>query len=461
MSEELRRKIAETDRKILELVAERMHTAEKVGAQKRKKGLEVVDPEVEAAVITRAEALSNSLGLDLSLTRRLIALLIEEAVRIQDPSEKNRSQHSLSLFVEATKGKENLEDVVRLDIDEDCLPLPALVGKVLPDSAAKILASTESLETFRETVCHWLNQRHGSDLKAEQVLITPGSRSAAFVAILALISQGERAIIPSPTPPLYGSTVRLVGGREYTLHTRLEDEWNIDMGKLEQLLRLRPELMVVNVPNSPTGKVYSKKVLREMMTMAEKAKTNVLIGEKYAGYAQGFSASLLQLAQSKLVCVNSFAPSLGMATCGFGYAVSDAYTVRRMEKIMQLSGANVPEFSQDAVQKALTVEQSFHREYAKEMHSRIALALEKLQHLPVRYYRPDGGLSLFPKVELEGFDSEIFARRLLDEDQVAVMPGQAFGDYPEHFGISLSTSKEDTSRGIMRIRSALERWERE
>ena len=461
MSEELRSKIAEIDRKVLELVAERMHIAEKVGVQKRKKGVEVVDPEVEAAVVSKAEALGDSLGLDRSFTDRLIALLIEEAVRVQEPSVRRRSHSDFSLFAETVGREGRTEKVIRFDRDEAGLPLLEPAGKVLRDAVANSFLtghpSAGGPEALRETVCDWLNERYGLDLEAKQVLVTLGGKFAAFAAILALVSQGGRAIILSPSSPVYGSTVRLVGGREYTLHTSLEEQWDLDMGKLGQLLRVHPELMVVSIPNNPTGKVYSEKVLREMVTMAEEAKTCVLADETYSAYARGSSASLLQVAESSFVSVNTF--PTGLAGCGVGYAVSDEETVEKMEKIMQ-SVIN-PGFAQETVVKALTGGQSFYREYETEMHMRVALASQALDHLPVKFYRADEGMYLFPKVELKAFDSEVFARRLLKEERVAVSPGQAFGEYPEHFRISLGASKEEISKGIMRIGRALERWARE
>jgi aminotransferase len=229
------------------------------------------------------------------------------------------------------------------------------------------------------------------------------------------------------------------------------------MGKLGQFLRLNPELMVICLPNNPTGKVYSDKVLREIVSMAEKAGTCVLLDDTYAS---GCSAGLLQVAGSNFVCVNTLPTDLGNSGCGTGYAVSDEDTIEKMEDIMQLSGIDVPEFTLETVLEAMRVESNVYREYEKEMKRRVSLASEELDRLPVRYYRPDIGTLLFPKVELKAFDSEIFACRLLEEEHVAVTPGQAFGDYPEHFRISLDTKMEEVRGGIAGIGRMLETWER-
>ncbi len=459
MSEELRSKIAEIDKRLLELVAERMRIAQRIGKQKRREGVGVVSPEVEAAVVSRADTLSGSLGLDPSFTHRLIALLIEEAVRIQDPSELSRSHQSFSSFAKAVAEKEKTAKVIRLDRDEADLILPKAATRTLTATSTKnsLGHSSKVRETFRETVCDRLNERYGIDLDAEQVLITPGGRLATFMTILGLVSQGERAVIPSPASLLYGNTIRLVGGREYPLHTSLVGKWDIDLGKLGQFLHLHPELMVLSLPNNPTGKVYSNRALRETVSMAKKAGTCVLADETHA---QGFSATLLQVAESNFVCVNSMSNGLGVDGSGISYVVSDEDTIARIEDIMQLSGI-VPVFPPEAVLEALTAESSVCREHEKEMKRRTASATEELDRLPVRYYRPDAGVFLFPEVELERFDSEVFTRRLLEEEHVAVTPGQAFGDYPKHFRVSLGTGREEVNKGIAGIGRMLEKWGRE
>ncbi len=459
MSEKLRSKIAEIDKRLLELVAERMLMAERIGKQKRNEGVRVVSPEVEAAVVCRAEEFGRSLGLDLSFTHRLIALLIEESVRIQDSSELGLPQQSTSSFEGAVMEKEKVTKVVRLDRDEDDAALIKAATKPLTDISANYSPadSPKLRKTLKEKVCDQLNERYGIDLDVEQVLITKGGKLATFMAILALVSQGERAAIPSPASSLYGNAVRLVGGRVYSLHTSLEDRWDIDIAELEQLLHLRPKLMVLNLPNNPTGKVYSTGALQEILSMTAKAETCVLADETHLS---GTSATLLQIAESNFVSVNSDPDCLGVNASGMGYVVSDRNKIAAIEAIMQLSGI-APVLVSKAVSGISTGESSICCECEKEMKRRMASATEALDRLTLKYYRPDAGMFLFPKVDLEEFDSEVFARRLLEEEYVAVTPGQAFGDYPKHFRISLGTINEEVNKGIAGIGRMLEKWGRE
>jgi aspartate aminotransferase len=89
--------------------------------------------------------------------------------------------------------------------------------------------SSKGLPELRSAIANLLNQRYGTNLRADQVLVTPGGKFAVFAAILAVVGQGDRALVPEPTWPVYGNAVRLAGGREDCLHTRFEEGWSINL----------------------------------------------------------------------------------------------------------------------------------------------------------------------------------------------------------------------------------------
>ena len=92
------------------------------------------------------------------------------------------------------------------------------------------------------------------------------------------------------------------------------------------------------------------------------------------------------------------------------------------------------------------------------MKERVHVACEEIKRLPLSYIKPDGGMYIFPKVNIDGFQSNDFAYQLLDRQKVSIAPGEAFGEYPEHFRISLGTHKEQIKEGIQRIGEEMEKW---
>ncbi|MEM2921217.1 MAG: aminotransferase class I/II-fold pyridoxal phosphate-dependent enzyme, partial [Candidatus Bathyarchaeia archaeon] len=272
--EELRARIAEVDQRIVELVGERMRLAEQIGKLKQRMGVDVVNVETEAAVVSRIVSLGDSMCLERSFTNRLAALLIEEAVWVQDPSIRTRPFYQLSLLPETCE--KQVRESIRLDLEEATFPQLEETERKLHEATMKgpeVDTPPIDVETIKEAVRNWLNQEYGLDLDSEQILLTPNRRAAAFAAIVAIVPQGGRAVIPTPSPPLYGGTVQLVGGRVYTLHTRIEEEWGINLEKLGNLLRINPEVIILSVPNNPTGKVYSKEPLQAVFTMVKRTGT--------------------------------------------------------------------------------------------------------------------------------------------------------------------------------------------
>lgn len=360
--QELREEIAGVDREILRLVKKRMVASRKIGELKRKEKLEVIDYKAEASVLERTERTARDEDLNPDLARRLISALVQESVSIQSQPPKNRAQYLYSMFEKAEVLKNQGRKLIRLDVGEPDLTAPREVKDALRESLYSNehigYVSSKGLLELRETIAGKLNNRYGVDLKTNQVLVTPGGKFAVFAAILAMVSQGDRAVIPEPTWPVYGNVVRLAGGREDILHTRFEDGWDLDLWKLLEMLQVHPSLLVLCTPNNPSGKVFGEKILREIVEAAEKAKCYVLTDEVYESYASVSISSVLEVADSSFIYVNTFSKRHGMTGWRIGYAVSDSETINRMQNILQLSITCVPEFIQKAALAALTMEQA-------------------------------------------------------------------------------------------------------
>ena len=462
--EQLRKEIAALDKEILQLSKKRMLIADEVGKIKRSDNIPLVNYVSEASVLKRAEAVAGDETLDLNFARRLVSTLVEESVRIQTGPQKNRAEYLYSMFEKAESLENRGKKLIRLDVGEPDITAPQELKNALRDSLYGNnhigYVSSKGLLELREAVVNTLNERYDIDLGADQVLITPGGKFAIFSAILAMISQQDRALIPEPTWPVYGNIVRLAGGREDVLHTRLEESWSICSDKLFDMLQVHPKLLILCSPNNPSGKVFGEKELTEIVEAAGKSGTHILTDEVYESYSPTPIKSILELVDSNFIYVNTFSKRYGMTGWRIGYAISDKETINRMQSVLQLSITCVPEFIQKAAMVALKMEQKTYDEYAKKMQNRIDIACKELDKQPVKYVRPEGGMYVYPRAEIKGFDSEVFAHKLLDETGVAMTPGEAFGDYPEHLRISLGTDIEEIREGIRIMGGSLQEWSR-
>ena len=457
-----RKEIAEIDSQILKLAKSRFQKAQEIGELKRREKLPAVDLKAEAEVTERSLKLANEIGLDEALTSKLSGMLITKAVEVQGGLAKNRASFLYDIFEKVKELEAKGEKVTRLDVGEPDLSSPVELKDALRDalygSSFIGYASSKGVKELREAIADDLNHRYGADIDAEQVLITPGGKFAIFAAILATVSSYDHVVIPEPTWPTYGNCVSVANGRVDVIHTLFEDQWDIDMGDVETTFSVRPKLFILCSPNNPTGKIFPAKSLRELVKLAEKRGTYVLADEVYCSYAAVPFESVLQAANSNFIYIGTFSKKYGMTGWRVGYVVSDAKTIAKMLSLIQISVTCVPDFIQRAALRALNMEQEPYDTFAKTMRQRIDTACKELDKLPFVYNRPDGGMYVFPKANVEGFNSNKFAYQLLAEEKVSVAPGDAFGDYHEHFRISLGTNLENIRSGIRKMGKAINGW---
>jgi aspartate aminotransferase len=402
------------------------------------------------------------LGLSETFAQKLMNIIIAESIKTQEGASENRASILYNIMETVKELEAKGEKMIRLDVGQPDLVLPIQMKDALKDDLYRKevigYSSSKGLEVLREAIADDLNQTYDLDITKDQVLVTPGGKFAIFAAILSKVSFGDRVGIPQPTWPVYENCTKLVNGRVNTIHTTLEKEWRVDFHKILDLIQVKPKLLILCTPNNPTGKIIPAKDLKEVAQLAEEEKLYILSDEVYQFYSFKPFNSILQYANSHFIYVNSFSKKFGMTGWRVGYAVSDTETISKMQKILQISISCVPEFIQKAALKALTMERKRFERYAAQMKERVHIACEEIKKLPLSYIKPDGGMYIFPKVNIDGFQSNDFAYQLLDRQKVSIAPGEAFGEYPEHFRISLGTHKEQIKEGIQRIGKEMERW---
>lgn len=458
-----RKDIVEIDSQILQLVKIRMQKAKQIGEIKKRLNLPATNLKVEAEVIDHSLKLAEEIGLDKNFSTKLISMLIAEAVKIQEDSPKDRTIFLYDMFEKVKRLEAVGTKIIRLEVGEPNLPSPVELKDALTEDLYRNsfirYASSQGLRELRETIAENLNQTYGTEIDEKQILITNGGKFAIFSAILSMISPGDHATIPEPTWPVYKRCVQFINGRVDRIHTRFEDSWDIDINEVEETSNIKPKLLILCNPNNPTGKVLSEKLLRNLVQLAKTKGIYLLVDEVYHAYSAVPFKSILQVADSNFIYANSFSKQYGMTGWRIGYAISDPKTIAKMQKLLQISITCVPEFIQRAALKALKMQQDPFNAFAEEMKQRIDLACSELNKLPLHYTKPDGGMYVFPKVEYESFHSYHFANKLLKEEKVAIIPGEAFGDYPKHFRISLGTSVNDIRLGIQRIGKVINEWQ--
>lgn len=291
---------------------------------------------------------------------------------------------------------------------------------------------------------------HG--VSVDNVVITPGSKWGVFSTMYLMLKDGGNVIIPTPYWTAYDLIARTVGVETKLLKTDLEDEWRIDIGKLEKLIDNKTRMIILNNPSNPTSKVMDDEVLDNVVDTANRKGVVILSDEVYSTIAFSKTKSILDYGKSKHIVTTGFSKTFTMTGWRIGYVIAQKELVDRITRLNQITINNVPVFIQEAALKAMELQKRLSIKIKEEYQNRAKMASKKLKAAGLEFTEPQAPFYVFPRKR--GLDSEEFVLELLDNG-VAVAPGTAFGDYREHFRISLTAPKEQLEIALDRICEAL------
>jgi len=290
---------------------------------------------------------------------------------------------------------------------------------------------------------------HG--VSAKNVVITPGSKWGVFATMNLLLKDGGNVVIPTPYWTAYGLSAKAIGAEIRLLKTKMESKWRVDLEAFERLIDKNTRMVILNNPNNPTSKVMDDDRINGIVQIANEKRISVLSDEVYSDISFVETRSILDC-EGDHVMVTGFSKMFNMTGWRIGYVVANREFIDRIAKLNQITFSNVPVFIQEAALKALEMHDELTKEIKSEYQKRANVACETLAKSGLEFTKPDAPFYVFPR--RRGLDSERFALDLLDKG-VAVAPGSSFGDYREHFRISLTAPRNDIATALDRICEAI------
>jgi len=294
-----------------------------------------------------------------------------------------------------------------------------------------------------------LAEIHG--VKAENVVITPGSKWGVFSTMYLLLKGGGNVIIPTPYWTAYDLMAKSLGAQTKLLKTELESKWRVDLDKLEKLIDKETKMIILNNPNNPTSKAMDAETLDGIVKIANKKGVTILSDEVYGGISFVKTKSILEYGDNHILS-NGFSKTFTMTGWRIGYIIANKMLIDNITKLNQITINNVPVFIQAAALKALELQKQIATNIKKEYQERAKMASSILSKAKLEFTEPDAPFYVFPK--RRGLDSEKFTLDMLDKG-VAVAPGTAFGDYREHFRISLTVPRDNIKVALDKICEAM------
>jgi aspartate aminotransferase len=338
--------------------------------------------------------------------------------------------------------------IIRLNIGDPDLATPNEIIEAA--YAAMKKGKTKYSSAYGErSLREKLAEIHG--VSAENVVITAGSKWGIFATMYLMLRNGGNVIIPTPYWTAYDLTAKSIGAQTKLLKTELDDKWRINLDKLESLIDAETRMIILNNPNNPTSKVMDQDVLDGIVEIANRKGVTILSDEVYGTISFVKTKSILDYGGNHILS-NGFSKTFTMTGWRIGYIIANKEFVDKMTKLNQITINNVPIFIQEAALKALELKDQLSTAIKQEYQERAKIACEKLSKTALEFTEPEAPFYVFPKKR--GLDSVRFTLDLLDKG-VAVAPGTAFGDYPEHFRISLTAPRAEIEVGLDKICEAL------
>ncbi|MCD6583123.1 MAG: aminotransferase class I/II-fold pyridoxal phosphate-dependent enzyme [Candidatus Omnitrophica bacterium] len=323
--------------------------------------------------------------------------------------------------------------------------------------------SNKGLKVLRKLIASYLKKKYGLNYNPEdEILITVGVSQGLDLALRTIIDPQDKVVVVSPHYVAYPALVELNLGKVVFLETTFQEDFKVNLKELHRILKKeKPKAIILNYPSNPTGVTYSKEELKRMWSILSKEDVVIISDEIYGEivYKEShISLASLKGAKSKVILLNGFSKGWAMTGFRIGYACGPKRVIEGMMKIHSFSMLCAPIISQIAGEEALKCRGEVEA-MVKEYRRRRDFIVKELDRIGLDTVKPEGAFYCFPSLKRYKIDSLEFAKRLLLEEKVAVVPGKAFGaSYQEFIRISYANSLENLKEAIVRIEKFLKNY---
>ncbi len=352
-----------------------------------------------------------------------------------------------------------MKDVISLGIGEPDFVTPQHISQAAIDSILQgdtHYTSNSGTIELRTALSDKLFELYGVRYDAEtEILITVGASEALQGAMLAVIDPGDEVLVVEPCFVAYKPSVVLAGGTAVVVPTRVEDDFEATAEEIEKYITPQTKMLFIGYPNNPTGAVMTKKRLLEIAALAEKYDLLVMSDEIYDRLVYGIQhtnfASLPNM-RERTILHGGFSKTYAMTGWRVGYVCANAEILGAIRKVHQYMIMSAPTMGQHAALEALrNGEQDVH-DMVNEYDLRRQTILAGLNTIGLPTFEPRGAFYVFPDVRPTGLSSAEFSEKLLMEEHVAAVPGDAFGESGAGFvRMSYCNSMENLEEALERI----------
>jgi aminotransferase len=358
-----------------------------------------------------------------------------------------------------------MKDVISLGVGEPDFVTPWVIREAAIYSLERGQTSYTSnygLLELRQQIGAYLYRLYGVHYRPDdEILVTVGVSEAMDLAMRAILDPQDEVLVPEPCYVSYKPCVSLAGGVPVGIPTTFAQGFQISAAQLDSAATPRTKAVLLGYPSNPTGATMPREALIEIVELARQRNWYIVSDEIYdrLTYDQEHTCvASLPGAWARTITLNGFSKSYAMTGWRIGYACAPVAVLHEMMKIHSYTILCAPISGQKAAIEALKSGEGAVQEMVAEYNRRRRLIVDGLNEIGLTCHLPNGAFYAFPSIESTGLTAEEFAERLLFEQQVAVVPGTAFGaGGAHHIRCSYATSTEKIEIALRRMHAFVQK----
>ncbi len=363
-------------------------------------------------------------------------------IRINTLAQKLRGEgktiYNLSVGEPVIETPHIIRDAAKRAIDEDKTSYPPAGG--IPE--------------LRTAVAAWLSETYKCSYNSQNIVITPGGKSALYFLLQTILERDDEVLVISPYWVSYPAIISIFGGVSKIVETKPEDHWKVSVEALEATYSSQTKMLVLNNASNPTGVLYTRDELQSILEWAKEKGIIVISDEVYSGlvYEGEFvSCGSFTEFQDSVYVIQSASKNFGMTGWRIGMLAGNVEIVKKVTALLSQSVSGVTTISQWALLEGLKhrdeISPLINREFTFRRDMCVGL-IKELFHVEIEV--PTAGLYVFVPLSIFGATTEssvAWSERVLREAGVATVSGSAFG-CEGYVRLSYGGNKEETVGGL-------------
>lgn len=354
-----------------------------------------------------------------------------------------------------------MKDAISLGVGEPDFDTPWHIrdeGIYALSKGKTFYTSNAGLKELREEICNYLKRTQNIQYNPlKEVIVTVGGSEAIDIGLRAIVNAGDEVIIPQPAYVSYEPCTILAGAKPVIINLKAENEFRLTAEELENAITDKTKVLILPFPNNPTGAIMEREDLEKIAKVIKKHDIYVMSDEIYSELTykgEHVSIASIEGMQERTILINGFSKAYAMTGWRLGYACGPESIIKQMTKIHQFAIMCAPTTSQYAAVEALRKGDEDVKMMRQAYNQRRRFLLNAFKEMNLKCFEPFGAFYVFPCIKEFGMTSEEFATRFLEEERVAAVPGNAFGESGEgYLRISYAYSLDN-------LKIAMERFKR-